>query len=114
MNEPVFVPALSVPFKTKLNYECPSEHIDCLLEFMPKVTKLLVIGWRAAEANFCQLLGLHLQKNLKVLNVSSSVKGANEINGSLQEKGLSGEFFVTKGGFTDFVVNRRSEEFFST
>ena len=115
LDEPAFVPALAIPLETKRNYECPSEHLDCLFEFIPKVTKLLVIGWRATETHFCQLLASKIPRDLKVLTVCGSEEGANEVNGRLGGVGLSGELLVARSsGFTDFVVNRESEEFLSS
>lgn len=107
-------PALAIPVQHKGGYECPTAHLDCLRDCIPQVTKLLVVGWRAQEANFCQLLASKVQRDLKVLTVSGSVKGANEINSRLEEVGLHGDFFVAKGGFTEFVVNREAEEFLSS
>jgi len=64
-NEPVF-PALAIPVQRKSKFACPQNHIDCLVKLLPKVTKILVIGWRATEQHFLQLLDAHLPKRVYV------------------------------------------------
>jgi hypothetical protein len=50
------IPALAIPLQKKQNYECPSEHLDALKKALPSVRRLLVIGWRAADRPFLELL----------------------------------------------------------
>jgi hypothetical protein len=47
-----FVPAIAVPTITKSGFECPVDHVQALETAMDGVSKLLVIGWRAAEEYF--------------------------------------------------------------
>lgn len=51
------VPALAVPIESKGDFECPPEHVEMLERLLPEVDRLLVIGWKAAEKNFLEMLG---------------------------------------------------------
>ncbi|MDA2927090.1 SIR2 family protein [Acidobacteria bacterium AH-259-G07] len=104
-------PALAIPVESKVDYECPPEHLDCLLQCIPHVTKLLVIGWRAAEKDFCQLLSSNLQQDVSVLTVAGTSGGADQVIENLQKAGISGQFHPTTKGFTEFVENREGDEF---
>jgi hypothetical protein len=55
-NGPV-IPALSLPILTKGDeaFACPPSHLDPLKALLPTATKVLVIGWRGAEAHFYTL-----------------------------------------------------------
>lgn len=52
---PVWIPALAVPTISKFEFEMPARHRQVLVDVIPQVTHLLVIGWRAAETHFIQL-----------------------------------------------------------
>jgi hypothetical protein len=56
------VPAIAIPVQTKTAdfFEWPSSHRTHFEELLPRVTKILIIGWRAREAHFLNLL----RKNL--------------------------------------------------
>ena len=60
-------PALAIPVEAKQEYECPDDHLQALNECLPKITKLLVIGWRASEDQFLDLLVKNLQKDVRVV-----------------------------------------------
>lgn len=60
-----WVPALAVPVYRKSEFECPPEHIEALRSLLPKVDRLLVIGWRATEQNFIELLGAERSQRLR-------------------------------------------------
>src|SRR5437660_3102231 len=49
--KPAF-PAIAIPVDTKRSFECPAEVLEGLVELLPRVSKLLIIGWRATEAHF--------------------------------------------------------------
>ncbi len=74
-----FIPALAIPVVRKEHYECPVDHLNRLDAFLPKVTKLLVIGWRANESHFLERLQKNLTGNdIRVMIVSDSEKGAKQ------------------------------------
>jgi len=107
---PLF-PALAIPVETKQNYECPPEHFEALRKCLPEVTKILLIGWRATESIFLQLLGDNLRKGVHVMTVAGGTKEAEESNRRLQEAGIRGKFFPSGAGFSDFVVHREGDGF---
>lgn len=60
ISTPCLVPALSIPLERKDEFSCPETHIRKLEEVLPRVTKVLIIGWRATEAEFVKLFHSHL------------------------------------------------------
>jgi len=52
---PLF-PPLAIPMERKNDFVCPAGHLEQLRSCIPKVTKLLMIGWHATDAPFIQLL----------------------------------------------------------
>jgi hypothetical protein len=52
------VPAIAIPVQTKTQdtFEWPDSHRKYLEELLPRVTKILIIGWQAKEAHFLKLL----------------------------------------------------------
>jgi hypothetical protein len=113
---PVF-PAIAIPVDKKSHFECPQEHLDELTALLPKVTKLLLIGWRATEAHFLELLKIHLKKGVRLYTVAGSEMESANINRALQTA-LPGIFSGSVidpdrngTGFTNFVLSRRLESF---
>jgi hypothetical protein len=109
-------PAIAVPVQTKTeqNFECPLTHLSYLTEMLPRVTKILIIGWQAKEAHFLRMLRSKLPKLKRVM-----VVGGNELDASatlkyfLEEIGLNvADRIVGRGGFTDFIVNEEGLPFF--
>ena len=109
---PVF-PAVAIPLETK-SYECPRDHIETLEECIPEVTRVLVIGWRATEYHFLQLLAQKHRPPLRVMIVSGSPESAREVGDRLKEAGVTGTFFLATGGFTNFVLSGEATEFLQT
>jgi hypothetical protein len=53
------LPAVAVPTLRKSIFECPPIHLQVLQEQLPKVDRVLVIGWRAQEETFLDLIREH-------------------------------------------------------
>ena len=104
-------PALAIPVETKGGYECPPEHLEALRVWVPEMTKLLIIGWRATEVPFLRLLAENLRHEPRVMVVAGGSDAAAQVIERLQQAGIEGQFHVAKGGFTEFVVNREADEF---
>jgi hypothetical protein len=51
------IPALALPIVTKTDHDfaCPPAHLDALRKMLPQADRVLVIGWRGAEAHFYAL-----------------------------------------------------------
>jgi len=45
----VLFPALSIPVEKNDEFSCPTEHVKALEGLLPRVTKMITIGWRATE-----------------------------------------------------------------
>ena len=116
--KPLF-PAIAIPVDKKSLFECPQEHIDQLATILPEVTRLLLIGWRATEAHFLELLRKRLTPGIRLYTVAASEMEAVNINKAL-ETALPGIFAGStpdvgpnayESGFTYFLLSRRAESF---
>jgi hypothetical protein len=79
-NGRVGFPALAIPVEKKNEFSCPPEHLTALAEFIPKVTKIIAVGWRAMEQNFLDMLHNRLtglQNDVDLMVVSGSDADAN-------------------------------------
>jgi hypothetical protein len=111
-NSRAVFPALAIPVETKPGYECPPEHLRILEEYLPRVTKVLLVGWRATEKRFLDSMAEKLGRDSRVLVVSSDKDRANEVIDRLRNAGVgAGQFYASKGGFTRFVARREADEF---
>lgn len=83
-NESTIVfPALSIPVVNKVKYSCPETHIQLLYEILPKVTKIVTVGWRATELEFLELLRTRLSGKPSLMIVSGNQAGADETHQNL-------------------------------
>ncbi len=112
-NRPL-VPAIAIPVetKTKTSYECPKEHVDALEKCLPKVSKLLLIGWRGSENDFVKSLAQNITSDAKMMIVSSSAEKANEVASKIKNAGVRAQDIgAANHGFTNFVIAREGEKF---
>jgi hypothetical protein len=110
----VVFPAIAIPVEKKSQFECPSDHLEALRSRLPRVRKVLIIGWRAMEDHFLKLLSEHLQFPLEVMVVDHSPDSATEVGRRLQMvigTRMSRPVESVSGGFTEFVVSRRVVSF---
>lgn len=108
---PLF-PAIAIPVETKRGYECPEEHLERLRGHLPKVTKILAIGWRGTEQHFLGLLKDNLTQAVAVSVVVGRKDEAEEVLDRIQAAGVKVAAKATHEGFTDYVVSREAEAFF--
>lgn len=99
-------PALAIPVEGKSEYECPDDHIQTLKKLIPKVDMLLMIGWRAAEKPFIDLLSKGIKGIARGLVVSDSKKGGEETVANLKRSRIRCTFNIADIGFTEFTVGR--------
>jgi len=113
--KPIF-PAIAIPVQTKSDeyFECPSAHRHYLVEMLPHITKILVIGWQAKEAHFLRMLRSSLPRLSHVMVVGGNESDARgTLKYFMSEIGLSiPNATVGQGGFTSFVVNQEGRSFF--
>lgn len=102
--KPVF-PAIAVPIQTKGTFYCPQVMVDQLTVELPKVDKILIIGWRGTEDHFLQLLRDNLSPGAFVSVVAGQQDYAEEIcdrlRQALSSKGPS--IRAESVGFTDYL-----------
>ena len=104
-------PAIAVPVETKREYECPNDHLDCLRAYLPKITKVLLIGWRGTEQHFLGLLKESLPENVPFFAVAGGQQEADEVIRVIQQAGVRIDGQTARVGFSEFVVSRKAEEF---
>jgi hypothetical protein len=105
------IPALAIPVVTKSQFVCPPAHLDRLREFLPKVEKILVIGWRGSEKHFLKLLREGLRNPVRVLSACGHPDYSTHTNQHMKEAGVPGMFFAAKGGFSDLLLSGEGEAF---
>ncbi len=108
-------PAVAIPVVTKQKYECPEEHMNALIAALPSITEVIIIGWRARERHFWEILhDGRLSSDVRVMFVGKSVETAREVLNRFQtEIGIRpGQFeFFEGGGFTNFVRTQAVQKF---
>lgn len=111
-------PVIAIPFqnKTQHTFEWPLSHQEQFLQLLPRVTKILIIGWQAREAHFMVILRSHLRRLTHRMVVGKDAKDSEQtLQNFAIEIGKASppdNWSVGKGGFTQFVVNREGDEFF--
>jgi hypothetical protein len=104
-------PALAIPVETKKSFECPESHLGFLRDMIPKVRRLLVVGWRGAEAHFVDILRENLHDDVRIMVVAGPGRNGTDVIDRLRNAGVPGSCVATEGGFTDFVVRREIDAF---
>ena len=56
-------PVIAIPLDRGKKFVCPTTHLERLMADLERVTRVLIIGWRAAEQHFLDLLRERLRKN---------------------------------------------------
>lgn len=110
-------PAIAIPLEGKDNHICPKEHIDEFKKTLPDVDRVLIIGWRAADPLVLDILAESLpEMGYKVLIVSETKDGAEEIAGRVKEKlKIVDDNYIEAygGGFSGFVSTEKALSFFT-
>lgn len=103
-------PALAIPVEKKNEFACPLEHIQVLADLIPRVTKVITIGWRATEEHFLRMLKAPLtglQSDVDLMIISGDNKGMTQ---TLQHLGIGSPSSERKRalrdtGFTGLITN---------
>jgi len=107
-------PAIALPVEVKSRFECPEDHIASLCAHLPKVTKILVIGWRGAEKHFLALLKEHLPKGGVPMQVVAGGSGAaNATIDQLGRNGVATMPIALPGGFSEYIASGEAGRFFA-
>ncbi len=113
-------PALAIPMREKDAFECPAEHLTVLRADIPRVRRIIFIGWSASETHFLKELtdGLRTTDDLRALEsflvVSSRYDGAEiaaKVRDALGDVGRNARALIGKGGFTHFIRSDECDDF---
>ena len=105
-------PLITVPIRSKDNFEFPSDHEDKLKQAVLDVTRVLVVGWRATEQNFLALWNGRRTARPLVHVVSNTMAGATLTQKNLVKAGVGaqGRLRLFEGGFTSYVGSSALDE----
>ncbi len=107
------VPAIAIPVEKKASFECPQTHLRELERLLPQVDKIALIGWRATENHFLELLARHLKGPIKAQVVAGERYEGGQIAAGLDDGCLRGKEVrwgdFESPGFTNFVISRGIE-----
>ena len=103
------LPALALPLQNKDNFVCPKNHIDALESCLKEVSKVLIIGWGAADPFLLQELNEHIGTDVPIAIVSGS-RSKQDVLPSLGKK-LAKQVTTIGDKFSDFVNNGLLERF---
>lgn len=100
----VLYPALSIPLHQKDEFSCPKNHVTAMEQMLPKVTKMITIGWRGAEEEFLRTLKsartvptAGFKRCIRLLAVTASEQGVEETVCNIRNNGGT-----THGLFVEF------------
>ena len=106
------VPAIAIPTESGKTFECPKEQTDQLLECIPRVTRVLLVGWRAADRALLDLLARLQSSPLHILIVAGGYSQASEVIERISGAGVKAQCVAYDGGFSRFVMARAGDSFF--
>jgi hypothetical protein len=108
-NGEVLFPAIAVPLANKTTFECEDLQVEAFKSTIPKIRRLLVCGWRAAEAHAIQILqdvdpGYYLGI---VTGSEPDLADVQENLGAVFPKGKL--VLVQTGGMSEFSKNMKQQ-----
>jgi hypothetical protein len=107
-------PAIAIPVEREKNFECPPNMIEELKELLPQTTKILVIGWRATEQHFLDLLRIYVRRGTDLHVVAGGKTDAEEARVRICRALMnSPPSYISEsaGGFTDFILSGAAEKY---
>ena len=107
------LPAIAIPIIDKQEFLCPSRHIEMLKRNMEQTDRILVIGWKAGDSNFLDLIKDHLKEDALLTVVSKKTETAREIVDKLKEIKNFSKTEYYGGGFAEFASSSYCENFFT-
>jgi hypothetical protein len=107
-------PAIAIPVRQKDRFECPADHVKALESCLPQVDRVLIVGWRATEVPFLNLLtaATRARRGIpQVLVVGEHRNSVEKTIANLQQAGLDGHFTSYIAGFSAFVTSQELMKF---
>ena len=97
-------PAIAIPLAAKDDFECPDEHLEVARRALEEAERLLLVGWRAADRTFLELMAKALKPGCRVQVVARA--DAQQIVDRLKAAGIPiGKAHLESGGFTRYVTD---------
>jgi SIR2-like protein len=112
---PVF-PAIAIPVEKKDQFACPRTFVEQLVQVLPQVSKILVVGWRATEDHFLRLMGNRhtgLRPGVQFCIVAGSKADAEETKVRIHRALLNNQPIssIDPNGFTNFLDSGSAKSF---
>jgi SIR2-like protein len=107
-------PAIAIPVEREKTFECPPNMIEELKELLPQTTQVLVIGWRATEQHFLDLLRIHVRRGTHLHVVAGGKTDAEEIRTRICRALMNSPpnyIWESARGFTDFILSGAAEKY---
>jgi hypothetical protein len=104
-------PAIAIPVTDKQDFECPVQHIGVLKEMIPKVRRILTVGWRGTETHFLRLLAN--QGPITLVTIAKDHLEAGETGKKLRAAGIGISEHAGLAGFSSSVGDRKLDGFFA-
>ena len=105
------LPALAIPTNNKSRFVCSPDHVSVLQEVIPRVTRILTVGWRGTEAHFVKILkrcGLRPETEWLIVCEETEAAKATVVNLGT----VPGRMRVSNsGGFSRFIRSDEIKEF---
>jgi hypothetical protein len=105
-------PAIAIPVVKKDRFECPLDHVGTLESMIPKVRKIIAVGWRGSELHFLNMLAKGLAN--VVPGVQAVVVAANPSEAEQTAQQLRGLGFGIRiecfGGFSACIRDGKFDE----
>lgn len=113
----VWHPAIAIPVDRTKTFVCPDTHLRRLTDDLKAVTHMLVVGWRASETHFLNLMDENLRTDHPIdLCIVDKDAGAEATQENLQ-RALGPDRFESvklhRDGFSAFVRHDESDEWLS-
>ena len=102
------LPALAIPVQIKASFELPDAHRAALTRLVPKVTHLLVVGWRGTEPSFLDIFRKAKKRPKHKLVVSGGLESAQTVGENLSALGA---FDYSASTFSDFIQTDELRDF---
>ena len=111
----ILFPAIAIPTATKSDFVCPDWHVEALRNCLPRVDRILVVGWRGADRDLLDLLGAIPGKATPVLVVGAREDGTRETVANLASTDLAEDVMMRfTGGFSGFLETEELESFLTS
>ncbi len=117
-------PAIAIPVEDKSEFACPQAHLNEFVRWLTAwrerreqvddVSHVLVVGWRASENHFLDLITNRLE-NKRVLIVDGGATTAEIAAANLQRAGVKRDWIMcsARQGFSHFLASTDLESFLS-